>query len=82
MEQTGWDILLLALTRGIRATPHPITKETPNYMYLMLGRELRLLDALILEEPPLHKEMSTDYELALQDKMKKCGNQLRNYQYS
>ena len=50
-------------------------------MHLMLGRELRLPDAIILEEPPLHKEMSTDYALAPQDKMKKCGNQLRNYQY-
>ena len=48
----------------------------------MLGRELRLPDAIILEEPPLHKEMSTDYALALQDKIKKCGKQLRNYQYS
>ena len=80
IEQTEWDILLPALMRGIRATPHSITKETPNY--LMLGRELRLPDAIVLEEPPLHKEMSTDYALALQDKMRKCSNQLRNFQYN
>ena len=80
MEQTEWDILLPALMRGIRATPHSITKEIPNY--LMLGRKLRLPDAIVLEEPPLHKEMSTDYALALQDKIRKCGNQLRNYQYN
>lgn len=37
-DEEDWDLLLPQIMRGIRASPHHSTGETPNYM--MFGREL------------------------------------------
>ena len=54
--------------RTLRATPHRMTQESPNY--LMLGRETRLPPALVtdgLEEEPVTPEQ---YAAGLQDRLK------------
>ena len=47
-SQDKWDLMLPQIMRSLRATPHAVTGETPNY--LMLGRETRLPDSVTLEE--------------------------------
>ena len=47
-SQDEWDLMLPKIMRSLRATPHAVTGETPNY--LMLGRETRLPDSVTLEE--------------------------------
>ena len=77
--QGDWDLLLPSIMRGIRATPHSTTAETPNYM--MFGRELRLPDTITLEEPPREKTIVHEYAQQIKELMKESGERLRNQQY-
>ena len=78
-EQQDWDLLLPHIMQGIRATPHRITGETPNY--LNLGREVRLPDSMILQEPLAEKTVTNDYAMSIQKRMEEAGQRLREQQY-
>ena len=41
-----WDLILSQIMRSIRAVPHTATGEKPNF--LMMGRELRLPDQVMM----------------------------------
>ena len=64
--------------RTIRASPHRITGESPNY--LMLGRETRLPPDLIHPTPPAEMVAEEDYVIQLQERMKVVGEKLRQQQ--
>jgi len=79
-----WDLLLPHIMRGIRAHPHTVVGETPNY--LMLGREVRLPDQLVfgggtltLDDEPLPRER---YAVALTERMEAAHQFLRDKQFS
>ena len=75
-----WDLLLPHIMRGIRASPHATTAETPNYM--MLGREVRLQDQLMYG-PILGEELSRDrYALDLQERLTTAHRLLRDKQFT
>ena len=78
--QLEWDRLLPQIMRGIRATPHSTTLETPNY--LLTGRELRLPDSLALEEPYEQPMLYTEFATELQQRMEEAGEKLRGQQFA
>ena len=77
--QGDWDLLLPSIMRGIRATSHSTTAETPNY--IMFIRELRFPDTITLEEPPREKTIVHDYAQQINELMKESGERLRNQRY-
>ena len=77
--QENWDLLLPSIMRGVRATPHRITGETPNY--LMLGRETKLPGVLISATPLEEETTINDYAIQLKERMIYAGDRLRAQQY-
>ena len=78
-EHKEWDELLPQIMRAVRASPHRITKETANY--LMLGRETRLPDTLLLDLPNQSTTTSDQYALDLENRLRVAGERLRQQQY-
>ena len=77
MDPSEWDLLVHHVMRAIRASPHRITQETPNFM--MFGRELRLPDSLLTGHTSLEQ---TDQEFVdqLQKNLAEVGRRLREQQ--
>jgi len=78
VEHKEWDQLLPQIMRTIRATPHRITGESPNYM--MLGRETRLPKDLLVPRPNALDVPVEEYVTNLQSNMTQVGNRLREQQ--
>ena len=78
--QLEWDKLLPQIMRGIRATPHSTTLETPNYM--MTGRELRLPDSVTLQEPCEKPMLHTEFAVDIKQRMEEAGEKLRSQQFA
>ena len=76
-EHREWDELLPQIMRTLRATPHRMTEETPNY--LMLGRETRLPPDL-LHEGREESVLQEDYAQQLQERLQIAGEKLRRKQ--
>ena len=74
-----WDLLLQHVMRAIRASPHRVTQETPNFM--MFGRELRLPDSLLPGAPSL-EQTAQKYVDSLQQNLAEVGRRLREQQWS
>lgn len=62
-DETDWDLILPHTMRSIRAMPHGITAEAPNF--LMFERELELPDTLLAGQT---KEGNTREQYALDHK--------------
>ena len=77
--QDEWDLMLPQIMRSIRATPHTITGETPNY--LMFGRETRLPDSITISENNMEEHLLSEYVLQLKERMEEAGDRLRGQQY-
>ena len=79
LEHREWDLLVHHVMRAIRASPHRITQETPNFM--MFGRELRLPDSLLTGHTSLEQ---TDQEFVdqLQKNLAEVGRRLREQQWT
>lgn len=75
MEQ---DWLLLHIMRAMRATLHMTMKETTNY--LILGRELRLIDELSGHPPPLQTDSTPLYAVDKDEPLSSAHATLRNQQ--
>ena len=73
-----WDLLLPHLTRTFRASPHAITKESPNYM--IFGRDLRLPDMLLHEVPDDTLQTPSEYVRDLQKRLTLAHDMLRQQQ--
>ena len=74
-DQEQWDLFVTHIMRTFRATPHRTTLETPNY--LMLGRDLRLPDALVHEVSPPTAQPVTEYVVQLQKNLEAAHDLLR-----
>ena len=66
-SQDKWDLMLPQIMRSLRAAPHAIAGETPNY--LMLGRETRLPDSVTLKERETESQPVTEYVIDLKERM-------------
>lgn len=77
-QHQQWDLLLPHIMRTLRATPHRITGETANY--LMLGRETRLPDALVIADDVGEELEVSEYAYALERRMKAAHQILLNKQ--
>ena len=77
-DQHDWDLLLPQIMRALRATPHTVTGETANY--LMMGRETRLPDQLIITHCPEDFTSTTEYAKNLQSRLSDVGERLRAQQ--
>ena len=66
-----WDLLLPQIMRTLRATPHRMTQESPNY--LMLGRETRLPPALVTDELAEEPVTPEQYAAGLQERVQAAG---------
>ena len=73
-----WDLLLPTIMRNIRSVPHTATGETANY--LMLGRELRLPNALLHEVRIAESQSPEAYAAALQERLHTAHQLLRERQ--
>ena len=73
-----WDLLLPQVRRGIRASPHSFTEETPNF--LMLGREVCLPEQLVYGPEASEKFLREEYAIQLQDRMEKAYELLTDKQ--
>ena len=80
LEHKDWDELVPQIMRTIRATPHRITAETPNY--LMLGRETKLPKDLLIPQAESPDMAVDEYALKLQRSLEVVGDRLRNLQQS
>ena len=65
--------------RAFRATPHAATKETPNA--LMLGRELRLPDQLMVNPPTRTFQDTSEYVQTIQRQLEEAHDALRELQW-
>ena len=73
-----WDLLVPQILRTIRATPHRITGETPNF--LMLGREVKLpADLLFQQEDPQELPVE-EFVDELRRRLQKVHERLRQQQ--
>ena len=75
-DQEEWDLLLPQIMRAFRGTPHTTTGETANYV--MLGREVRLPDQLILPTQP--PEQPNQYVLDLHERLAAAHQAIRDKQ--
>ena len=74
-----WDLLLPQIMRAFRATPHSATKETPNA--LMLGRELRLPDQLMINPPTRTFQDTSEYVQTVHRRLEEAHDALRDLQW-
>lgn len=73
-----WDLLLPQIMRVLRAVPHTVTKETPNF--LMFGREVRLPEALLNDIAEKDNLPVEDYAQAIHWRMQSAHQMLREEQ--
>lgn len=76
--QTDWDLVLPQIMRGLGATPHTTTGETANYM--MMGREVRLPDAMTMTDTRPDRQTVSECARDLQKRMGEAGEYLRSQQ--
>ena len=77
-EHKQRDRLLPQVMRTVRSSPHETTGETANYM--MLGREVRLPDALHLEVIQSDDMDASEYARELQQRLHIAASHLREMQ--
>ena len=70
--------LLPQMMRTVRSSPHETTGETANYM--MLGREVRLPDALDLEVIQSDDMDASEYARELQQRLHIAASHMREMQ--
>ena len=75
-DQEEWDLLLPQVMRAFRGTPHSSTGETANYM--MLGREVKLPDQLMVPTDP--PETRDQYTVDLHARLQAAHELVRNQQ--
>ena len=66
-NQEDWDLKLQTCMMAYRSSVHESTGETPNM--LMLGREIEVPLDVITEPPPDSPPLTTEYALALQQRL-------------
>ena len=66
-NQEDWDLQLQTCMMAYRSSVHESTGETPNM--LMLGREIEVPLDVITEPPPDSPPLTTEYALALQQRL-------------
>ena len=66
-NQEDWDLQLKTCMMAYRSSVHESTGETPNM--LMLGREVEVPFDVITEPPPDSPPLTTEYALALQQRL-------------
>ena len=77
-DQGEWDLLLCQVMRAFRCTPHSSTGETANY--LMLGRETKLPDQLMVPTPPPPPESRDQYTIDLHTRLQTAHELVRSQQ--
>lgn len=73
-----WDLLLPQIMRVLRAVPHTVTRETPNF--LMFGREVRLPDALLNDIAEKDNVPVEEYAQIIQERMQRAHQMIREEQ--
>jgi transposase InsO family protein len=73
--QEEWDLFVSQIMRAIRATPHSSTGETANFM--MMGREVKLPDDLLFNQPNAPLTTQSEYAQQLQQRLQQVHDQVR-----